>query len=152
METWVSLLITTTMGLFGLYYTIHHFKIVRTVSYIERMNHPDMVEVRAAVDKWLASGCTDEERLYELEKDLVLKARIRTFANMITELAIAYRYRTIDRSLTLEIWDPLIPKYWGKMRFYFEDQRARGIALGHNFEYLANEFSMKERKQFRFKS
>lgn len=103
MLPWISLLITTTMGLLGLYYTIRHFKIVRTVSYIERMNHPSMIEVRAAIDKWLNSDRSDEERLSKLEKNLLLDSQVRTFYNLITELAIAYRYRTIDRNLTLEI-------------------------------------------------
>ncbi|MFM9966766.1 MAG: hypothetical protein ACKV2Q_36805 [Planctomycetaceae bacterium] len=149
---WISPLITTTMGLLGLYFTVRHFKIVRTVSYIERMNHPNMAEVRTRVDQWLDSGRTDEERLRELQEDFALRARVRMFYNMITELAIAYRYRTISRKLTLEIWDPLVPEYWEKMQFHIQDTRAKGVSVGHNFEYLANEFHKSRRNPFTFHS
>ncbi|WP_367874506.1 hypothetical protein [Luteolibacter sp. Populi] len=145
-------LVSTAMALIALYFTIRHFKTVRTVSYIERMNHPNMADIRACVDKWLNSGRTDEERLSEIRNDPSLNARVRVFYNTLTELAIAYRYGTINRKMTIDIWDPLIPKYWEKLRFHINGSRAAGEEMGHNLEYLAHEFEKRRGKSFTFKT
>ena len=140
MTPFIAPLITLTMGLIGLFITIRHFKVVRTVSYIERMNHPNMADIRACVDEWLASGISDDERLAQLKKNFALHARVRLFYNTIAELAIAYHYGTINRKMTLEIWEPLISEYWEKLRFYVLHRRSQGAAIGFHFEALAKTF------------
>lgn len=71
--------ITVAMGAIGLYVTIRHFKVVRTLSYIERMNKPSMAEVRARVDAWLDSGLPDAERLAQLKTDFGLRSHVNIF-------------------------------------------------------------------------
>ena len=147
MTPFIAPLITLTMGFIGLFFTIRHFKVVRTVSYIERMNHPNMADIRARVDEWLESGRPDDERLAQLEKDFALNARVRLFYNTIAELAIAYHYGTINRRMTLEIWDPLIPEYWEKLRFYVLHRRSQGAAIGFHFEALAAIFYERRKRK-----
>ena len=66
MATLISLLDALTGPLLvmgGLWLTVRHFKLARTVSYIERFNDPGMIETRAAVDAWLSSSDSDEHGL-----------------------------------------------------------------------------------------
>lgn len=91
----------------SLSYTIRHFKIVRTIHYIERFNTPTMIETRAVVEKW--SKLSHEEQLQKLEEDSELFYKVNLIYNLITEIGISYKYKIINRKLTCEIFDPLVP-------------------------------------------
>ena len=132
-------LFSVSVALYGLYVAIRHFKIVRTVSYIERMNSPAMVEIRASFDQLLQSNLTDEQKIQRLTTDQVLKSRYRIVYNLLTELAIAYRYRTINRRMAQSIWDPMIEEHWCKMEPVIRYWRANGSDYGYHLEYLRDE-------------
>ena len=121
--------------------TISHFKQARTTSYIERVNNPEFAMVRAEIDRWLDSGTSDKEKLQALRADKELQSSLRMFMNILTELGIAYKYNIVDREMTNEIWNPLIPNYWEKLQFYVYGYRINGENTGYYFEYLAKEIT-----------
>ncbi len=121
----------------GLCITIRHFKLIRTFSYIERFNSPSMLEVRTCVDTWLSSDVTNEKKIQLLHSDLKLHANYMLLYNLFTEVGIAYKFGMLHRKLTFEIWDPLLPKYWKQLEFYFEHQRSQGRQVANSFEIIA---------------
>ena len=125
----------------GLLVSIRHFKAARTVSYIERFNHPDMASTRATVDVWLASSTSDDERYQAAKDDPELDAKINAFMNIFTELGIAYRFGLLDKKIAFAIWDVLAPNYWVKLKFYIEASRHEGRGIAFSFEYFAREIS-----------
>lgn len=137
---WTIPVLTVATGLLGVFLTVRHFKIVRTISYIERMNDPSMVNVRARVDEWLFQKVSDAEKLAALEADRRLHASVKLFYNLLTELAIAFKYGTIDAQMVYDIYDPLVPKYWTAMKFYIDYSRATGWDIGHELEKFAATF------------
>lgn len=142
MESFVLILNVITGPLLvvgGLWLTVRHFKIARTVSYIERFNHPDMVTIRAAVDAWLKSSEEDDERMEQAKSDPVLNVQILTFMNLFVEVGIAYRCRTLNRSVAFDIWSQLVPEYWQNLQFYVERARSEGRDIANAFERLAGE-------------
>lgn len=127
MELLVSILDAITTPLLivgGLWLTVRHFKIVRTVSYIERFHHPNMVATRAAVDAWLQSPGQDDQRLQRAKSDQKLNAQIHLFVSFFTEVGIAYRHGTLDRDVAFDIWEYLVPHYWQKLEFFVKDRQA----------------------------
>ena len=138
MLAYLPIFITIALFFAGTAITIRHFKIVRSVAYIERMNSPSMVPVRASVDGWLNADTTNVEKLKQLESDPTLQANVTIIYNLLTELAIAHDWRTVNRKMTYRIWFPLVPKYWHALRFYIEDARLRGKPIGHSFEAFAS--------------
>ncbi len=142
MESLVSIFSAITGPLLvvgGFWLTVRHFKIARTVSYIERFNHPDMVATRAAVDSWLQSSEADEPRIERAKADPVLNVQILTFLNLFVEVGIAHRYRTLNRTVAFDLWSQLVPEYWRKLRFYVEHSRTEGRDIASAFEHLAGE-------------
>jgi hypothetical protein len=65
--------------------------------------------------------------------------QILTFMNLFVEVGIAYRYRTLNRSVAFDIWSQLVPEYWQKLQFYVERSRAEGRDIAQAFERLAGE-------------
>lgn len=139
--------VTLFVFFLGLWITIRHFKIVRTVAYIERMNHPSMAAIRADVDKWLNAGDSIEAKIERIRKDHELHAKVTIIYNLLTELAIAHDSGIIDRTMSYKIWFPLVPKYWRKLEFYVSDSRARGNPIGHSFGKFAVKVEEYNRKK-----
>jgi len=136
-SVYIPIATTLTVFLVGLYFTIRHFKIIRTVTYIERMNNPSMIKTRAVVDDWLQMDACSVCKLNRLAKDVELRTHLIFFYNILTELAIAYNYRLLHRRLAREIWTEIIKKYANRMGFYFRYYRERGEDIGRNLEKLA---------------
>lgn len=67
-----------------IYLTIRHFKTSKTISYIERLNSVDMVEIRASIDEWLSLEKSDEEKCEIANKDKELAAQLTIWMNIFT--------------------------------------------------------------------
>ena len=118
--------------------TVRHFKMVRTVSYIERFHNPDMVATRLAVDEWLKSSGDDDQRLQAASSDPKLEAQISLFVSFFTEIGIAYRYGTLNKKVTFDIWAYLVPTYWQKLEFFVKDRQEKvSPDLYKSFKILA---------------
>ncbi len=66
MNEWLQIAITflnTVTIALTLAFTIRHFKISRSVSYIERFNSPAIADLRTVVDEWLSQACSPEQKL-----------------------------------------------------------------------------------------
>ena len=135
----ISLILGFSITIISLSITIRHFRLSRTASYIERINTPEIARVRAKIDQWLDSDKTDREKLNILYSHRELELSLVMFLNIITELAISYKYRVVSRKMTREIWNPLIPKYWDRLQFYVYGDRLKGVQTGFYFEYLTKE-------------
>lgn len=133
----------------SLYYTIRHFKIVRSISYIERLNNPAMLQIRSSIDSWVESSKTQAEKLKQLEEDAELRLKIRMFYSLITEIGIAYRHNIVDRKIVCDIYNPVIPEYWNKLEFYILDMRAKGTLLGYSFKMLNKEILKHQKRHWR---
>ncbi|MCG8467664.1 MAG: hypothetical protein MJB57_05555 [Gemmatimonadetes bacterium] len=125
----------------SLAYTVRHFRISGAMSFIQRMNSPDMVEMRSAVNRWLDQPIGDREKFAQLSEDEELRVQLNIFLDIITELGIAYRYRSVSRKLVREIWYPLVPSYWDRLQFYAYSSQLKGHRTGYWFRYLAEEIS-----------
>jgi len=130
----------TTLLIFfvGVWITIRHFKIVRTVSYIERMNHPAMVVIRADVDSWLNSNDSIMEKLERIRNDSELNAKVTIIYNLLAELAMAHDSKIIDREMAYKIFFPLVPHYWHRLEFYISDSCTRGKPIGQSLKKFSN--------------
>lgn len=131
--------------LVSLRYTIHHFKTVRTISYIERFNTPNMIEIRAAVDEW--SDKSRGEQIEQLMSDKNTYNKVTLIYNIITEIGVSYRYRVINRKMAREIFDPLIPHYWLKIEPYISFKREMGVDLGKNFKIIVDAINQNRNKK-----
>ena len=143
-----ELLIAPILVVAGLLLTHRHFKIARTVSYIERFNNPGMVGTRAKVDEWLESSSDDERRIVAATDDSVLKASIFAFLNLFVELGIAYRYGLLNRKVAFDMWDQLVPEYWKKLEFWVRHNRLQGRDIAQAFEDLAKEMNQAKQSVF----
>lgn len=132
-----------------LYFTVRHFKIVRTIAYIERFNSPSMIQTRAIVEKW-AKG-NNQEKIRQIREDKEIYYHVNLIYNMITEIGISYQYRVINRKLACIIFDPLIPAYWDKMKVFILNDRAPGATVGYGFEKIALEILKSRNKKFKRK-
>ena len=95
-----------------------------------------MVSIRADIDEWLMEDNSIPEKLDKLRSNRALANKVTVLYNIFTELAIAYNSRIVNQRLCNEIWFPIIPKYWGRLKFYVYDCRRNGEPIGHNFEQL----------------
>lgn len=134
-----SLIIIITTAILTIHTTKKHFRLIRTSSYIERMNAPGMQEIRSEVNKWARSEDSDCKKLDALEKNHKLQAQLTIFFDIITELGIAYKYNVVDRDMVRDTWSPFIPIYWGRLQFYIYGERVRGHRVGYYFKLLADD-------------
>jgi hypothetical protein len=123
----------------GLYFSMQQFKLNRTMQYMEYLSKPEIVEVRAAVDEWLASSNDDDARINLLENDCKLHSRVRVFVSFCNQVSTAYRFGAIFREMAFHIWFPFIPNYWEKLRFYMVWRSSQGYEVGGDFERFAKE-------------
>lgn len=152
MDSWLPIIgwsLGFGLTLASLAYAIQHFRISSAMSYIQRMNSSDMVDIRSAIHEWLDAPGTDAEKFETAEKDQVLNAKLRIFIDILTELGVAYRYKAVSRKLVREIWYPFIPDYWAKLQFYIYGRQVNGARTGYWFRYLAEEISTDAAKRER---
>ncbi len=123
----------------GLLITIRHFKIVRTISYIERFNNPNMAAIRGKVDNWLNSSKSNQEKIEIINSDSELRANVFSFLNIFNEVGIAYKFGLLNKKVAFEIWDTVVPEYWEKLKFFIDYNRNQGRAIGANFEKIAKD-------------
>ena len=131
----------------SIFYTIRHFKIMRTIAYIERFNNPAMIEIKQIVDEW--SRKSEEEKMKVLEEDFKVKYKINLIYSLITEIGISYQKRIINRRLTCLIFDPMIPEYWEKLKFFIVNQPNREYPKGYSFEKIAKVIINSRSKRFK---
>ncbi len=134
----LKIFVAPSIILIGLCFTIRHFKFVRAISYLERLNSTEMMKVRAEVDGWLSSKASDEEKLNAIFSNPALHLHLILLTNLFTELGIAYKFGVINKKLTFEAWDPVLPRYWNQLQFYFQDSRIKG-KLGKHFGNMAKD-------------
>ncbi|MEP1095527.1 MAG: hypothetical protein ABJG78_10475 [Cyclobacteriaceae bacterium] len=131
----------------SLWYTIRHFKIVRTIAYIERFNSPLILETRSKVEKW--SRLPEEEKRKELEENETLYYQVNLVYNIMTEIAVSYRYRIINRKLTCELFDPIIPRWYEKIEPFISFNNERGVPHGYDLEVIMKAISKHGRKRIK---
>ena len=130
----------------SLIYTVRHFRVQKTTSYIERLNSPEMAKVRSVVNQWLDEPNSELDKIKIANQDKHLEVQLKIFFDVFTELGIAYKYKSISRRLTREIFFPMIPKYWKKMQFYIYSEQLKGHKTGYWFKYLATEIDHFEKR------
>ena len=143
---WEVLRLGTTLTIFacGLFVTIRHFRIVRAISFSERLNTNAMIEVRTAIEHWLSSSPDDEKRLQNLSADKQLQFRLHLLINVLTEMAIACRLRMVHRGVIRSAWAGVCSKYWQRLGFYLRDRRSRGAFVGYNFELMVADMAERD--------
>lgn len=100
----------------GLTTTRRHFSILRTLAFVERFNSETGIKLRTRVDAWLAQP-DEAQRLQDFLHDPELRVQVLAFVNQFQELGAAYRNRLLNRKLTMEMFDFLVPHYWGQLSF-----------------------------------
>ncbi|MGD1929980.1 MAG: hypothetical protein ACFB12_13830 [Leptolyngbyaceae cyanobacterium] len=125
----------------GLYFSTRQFKLNRTMQYMEYLSKPEVIEVRAAVDEWLASSSDDNARIKHLEKDCKLHSQVRVFVSFCNQVSTAYRFRAIYKDMAFHIWFPFIPNYWEKLKFYMLWRSSQGYEVGGDFERFAQDIN-----------
>ncbi|MBW4692665.1 MAG: hypothetical protein KME27_12970 [Lyngbya sp. HA4199-MV5] len=123
----------------GLYFSVQQFKLNRTMQYMEYLSKPEIVEVRAAVDEWLASSTDNDARINLLKNDCKLHSQVRVFVSFCNQVSTAYRFGAIFREMAFHIWFPFIPNYWKKLEFYMTWRSSQGYEVGGDFERFAKE-------------
>lgn len=136
---WVELIkfgVGLIIVIISLGYTIRHFKILRTVAYIERFNNVNMIEIRAEIEQW--ARLPEEKQIESLNNNIELYYKINLVYSLITEIGISYRYRIIHRKMTRDIFNPLIPLYWLNTKTFINYNRENGKNLGRSFKELVD--------------
>ena len=113
------------------------------------MNSSDMVQIRSAVAFWLDGPGSDQEKLEQVEADPELNTKVRIYIDIITELGISYRYRSVSRRLVREVWYPFIPDLWEKLQFFLYARQVNGVRTGYWLRYLAEEIEADAKKRER---
>lgn len=143
--------LVTVVGIFfvaaGLMLSIQQFKFSRTMDYMGHLSDPSMIETRTLVDEWLASSNDDNTRIQALEKDRKLYSHVRVFLSFCNQIAIAYRFGAIHKSMAFNIWFPFVPYYWDQLKFYILWQRSQGYKVGENLENFAKDIQAFQSKQ-----
>ena len=122
--------------------TIKHFKILRTLVYIERFNSPNFIQVRRDIERWL-SICKDDKERIEKSYETELFCKICTFINLFQEMGLAYKYRLVNRDILFEHFDFIVISYYERLKFYIEyrrKQNSNSVYLFRKFENLYSEF------------
>ncbi len=148
-QGYVSIISGIAVFVISLTYTIRHFKIVRTISYIERWNKPEMIEIKKSVNKWANSEKETEQKIHEIKNDIELQMKLRTVYSILTEIAIAYRFNVINRRITCEIFDALIPPYWNILKPFViflntSGKNRHGLPMGYSLKFLNDDIIKKQ--------
>lgn len=124
----------------GLFFSVRQFKLNQTMQYMEYLSKPEIVEIRAAVDEWLASSGDNDTRIELLENNYKLHSQIRVFVSFCNQVSTAHRFDAIFREMAFHIWFPFIPTYWKKLKFYMDwRSSSQGYEVGGDFERFAKE-------------
>lgn len=115
-------LMTFVVILVGLATTRKHFRIVRSISYIERFNSDIGIRLRKRVDNWLQTE-DDELKLQEFLENPDLRIEVLAFMNLFQELGSAYNRKVVNKKEIQELFDFLVPHYWEKLQFLIEHYR-----------------------------
>lgn len=130
--------------------TYVHFIRAKAFSYIERFNSQEFMELRIAIDKWLASQKNPQARVDVLKSenpdDIEISIKIRTFLNIFQELAVAYEKGMIDKYIFFKNFDYLILSNWEKFAEFIYILRA----LNNDFSiYKRFELMVEDVKNFK---
>jgi hypothetical protein len=122
---------------------IRHFKVSKSLSYIERFNSTSFAEARAEIEEWIGSKKTNKEKTEEATSNPRLFSKIALFANLFQELGVAYKYRLIHRKIAFENFDIVVIDYWERLEFWVTYRRKLNVKsrfLYRKYEYLYREF------------
>ncbi|MEZ6233303.1 MAG: hypothetical protein R3B68_03850 [Phycisphaerales bacterium] len=123
----------------GIVFAVRQFRLTSTLGYMHVFSNPTVIAMRTKVDAWLASTADDAQRLKEIERDIELQTALRLMLSVFSQIGVAYHYGVLSRRIARAIFNPLVPTYYGRLKFYIEAQRARKVLVGYFFEYLAQE-------------
>ncbi len=115
-------IMTFLVVLIGLSTTRKHFRIVRSISYIERFNSETGIRLRKRVDDWLQTE-DDEVKLREFLDNSDLRIEVLAFMNLFQELGASYSRNVLNKQEIQELFDFLVPHYWGRLQFLIEHYR-----------------------------
>ena len=115
-------IMTFVVVLVGLSTTRKHFRIIRSISYIERFNSDNGIRLRKRVDDWLKTE-DDEVKLKEFLEDSDLRIEVLAFMNLFQELGAAYNRNILNKEDIQELFDFLVPYYWERLQFLIEHYR-----------------------------
>ena len=122
-------------------YTIRHFTAVRMISYIERFNNPALAITLEELQTWSSKG-TFEERKQQLSQDKKLYYKAMLIYNMLTEIAVAHKYRVVHRKMFNETFDPLYLIWYLRIlpiiHYRNEEEYGGKKVLGNSAEKLFN--------------
>ncbi|NEO78086.1 hypothetical protein [Moorena sp. SIO4G3] len=130
----------------GFLVSLRQFKLSRTMSYMQHLSDPSIIEIRVNVDAWLDSSDDDNARLLQLQEDTELHTKVKVFLSFCNQISIAYRFGAIHNKMAFDIWNPFIPYYWDRLRFYIAWRRSQGYSIGHNLERFARDIRSFNRK------
>lgn len=141
----LGIVITLFAALFVGRQTYAHFIRNRAFAYIERFNHKDFMELRIALEKWLAQNPrVDSFRLMLASKEpeeIEISVKIRTFLNLFQELAVAFEKGMVDKNIFYYNFDFLITSHWDRFEEFIFAYRAYtgDYTIYKRFEWMAKE-------------
>jgi len=144
--TIISWITGFSVAIISLIYAVRHFCILKTTSYIERLNTPEMAKYRSEINEWLKKDNSEITKYSLIKENPQLESQLKIFFDVFTELGIAYKFRAVSRKMTKEIFFPFIPKYWKKLQFYIYLEQLNGEKVGYWFGYLAEEINAFQNK------
>lgn len=134
----------------SLRYTIRHFRAVRTLSFLERFNGKNMRSTLDNIRKWSESGSL-KKRKKSLAKDDVLYGEAMIVYNLLTEVAIANRFKILHPKLFKTAFDPLYIIWY--LRIYalveyrndiaYNGEKVIGININKLYERMLKHTSIK---------
>ena len=92
----------------GFLVSLRQFKLSRTMSYMQHLSDPSMIETRVDVDAWLDSSDDDNARLLQLQENTELHTKVKVFMSFCNQISIAYRFGAIHNKMAFDIWNPFI--------------------------------------------
>jgi len=143
--------LNTALIVTGLIYTIRHYKLNRTWSYIERYNSSDFILTRKYAtifyNKLNAFATEEEKREYVIhlldskkEEDIITVLHLIRFINLFTELGVAYKSNAWSKKAIISI-SFLVLDSWEQMQIFIkvQQERAHPRVIYSSFEHLYND-------------
>lgn len=90
--TEIGTIVGVILAAIGFFVSFRQFKLSKTMSYMQHLSDPSMIETRCAVDDWLNSCDENDKRLHKVETDTELHTRVKVFLSFCNQISIAYRF------------------------------------------------------------
>ena len=96
-------IIGASLAVIGFLVSLRQFKLSRTMSYMQHLSDPSMIDTRCTVDNWLDSSDDDESRIRKLTEDIELHTNVKVFLSFCNQVSIAYRFGAIHKKMAFEV-------------------------------------------------